>query len=907
MTDRRPDLPTGTVTFLFSDIEGSTRLAHDLEPDVYRQLLEEHNRILRDAFETHGGVERGTQGDAFLVIFRDAPSAIAAAVDAQQGLAGASWPAATQVSVRMGLHTGEGIRGGDDYVGLDVNRAARIADAAHGGQVVISDATRVLAERSLPDGVQMRPAGEHRLPGLDAPERLFELTIAGLQSEFPPLRTRERPDAHLPPRMTSFVGRRDQLHRLRSLLTENRLVTLVGPAGTGKTSLAVELARDTAENFRDGAWFVGLDAVTDPSLVGSTIAAAIGLRDPTATGLAGGLVGRSMLLVLDNFEQVLDAAPLVGELLAVSHELRAVVTSRAPLRVAGEQVYQVPPLEVPAMVDEVEVASLERVPSVRLFVDRARRLQPSFELRADNARAVAEICALLDGLPLGIELAATRVPLLGAAGVRNRLIQGFGLPGAGLRDTPSRHRTLEEAIAWSHDLLEPETQLLLAQLAVFSGGWRMEQAELICGGPGAGDVATGLSELVDHSLVTTHEHEHGVRFGMLETIHAFARDRLAERADETAVRRRHAIAYLALLDDQAPKIRLRRVLVHGRLGEDWDNVRAAIRWSVDACETELALRLVGGAWRLWSARVEMELGLATTMAALALPGAEQPTVWRMRALEAAGGLFYYSGQDRKARETYQAQLALARELDDRRGVADAMFNLAFTEDFSGRLSEGLAMVDQIAAAYRDVGDELGEAQTAWLRADVFGANEHNADAVAILETAIDRFRDLGLIDNVAIAASGLALRALQGGDSEAALRWLLRYIEAREGVGDSQATTLELPVSAVLALAIGRPVEGAMMLGAYEALSRRYGISMPQPLRKIIERHDPRSTAIATLGDAAFQDAARRGAEMTSEEAADFVARTFGAAEASAATPTPQLGWKSASGSFDLGHGSTAR
>ena len=354
-------MPTGTLTFLFSDIEGSTRLVESLGTAAYRELLEHHQRLLRSAFAASGGIERSTEGDSFFVVFEDAPSAVTAAVAAQRALAAATWPAAEPVRVRMGLHTGQGVAGGDDYVGLDVHRAARIAAAAHGGQVILSASTRALAQPSLPSDVQLLDLGEHRLRGVSATERLYQLEIADLPSAFPPPRTESVSATHLPPRLTSFVGREAELAELAELVATSRLVTLTGPGGAGKTSLATECARAIADRFGDGVWFVALDAISDPEVVPSAIASALGLREtgdrPAHDQLRDNLSHRELLLVLDNFEQLLPASPLVGSILVAAPAVRVLTTSRAPLHLAAEQIYPVPPLAVPPSVDANDLAA----------------------------------------------------------------------------------------------------------------------------------------------------------------------------------------------------------------------------------------------------------------------------------------------------------------------------------------------------------------------------------------------------------------------------------------------------------------------------------------------------------------------------------------------------------------------
>jgi predicted ATPase/class 3 adenylate cyclase len=512
-------LPTGTITFLFSDIEGSTRLVERVGPAVFAAMLELHNHVLREAFTSHAGTERGTQGDSFLVMFEEAPRAVAAAAHAQHALAEAQWPGDAPVRVRMGMHTGVGMLGGDDYVGIDVNRAARIAGAAHGGQVLLSEATHALTAGDLPSGTSLRRLGEFKLRDLAHPERISQLVIGGLPADFPPIiGTGVAGAGNLPASASPLIGREEQLRQLDALLRERRLVTLTGPGGIGKTSLALEVARRHADRYTHGTWLVPLDGVPDPELVAPAIAAALGLVEaPGQSGvdrLGAYLADRSVLLVLDNLEHVMPAATTIGHVLELAPALTVLATSRAPLRLALEQEFPVPPLAAPALGESLGDAAL--TPAVQLFVERARRVRPEYELAEGEAVAVAEICRQLDGLPLGIQLAASRISLLPARSIAKRLADHRSLPGAAARDVPERQRTMEQAIAWSEQLLDEDGRALLARLAVFHDGVRLEEAESVAAPGGDGpDLLEGLSVLVEQSLVHPIPGPDGLRYRLL--------------------------------------------------------------------------------------------------------------------------------------------------------------------------------------------------------------------------------------------------------------------------------------------------------------------------------------------------------------------------------------------------------
>jgi len=442
-------MPSGTVTLLFSDIQSSTKLLQELGEPGYEQMLAEHRRILRTAFERRGGYEVGTEGDGFFVAFAAADDAVGAAIDAQRGLEAHSWQHGRPVRVRIGIHTGAPAIVGADYVGLDVHRAARISNCAHGGQIVLSEAARALLSRAGSDRFELRDLGNHRLKDLARPERLFQVVAEGLIADFPPLRSLQAAP-NLPVMLTSLVGRERELNEIRALLlTGSRLLTLTGPGGTGKTRIAVRLAEELRHEFRDGTLFVALASVTNPRLVGSTIARAVGADEsgsPTPLDAVEELLtGKSLLLILDNFEQLLEAAHAVPRLLAVSGELRIIVTSRATLRVTGEVEYPVPPLSLPAR-SATGLETYQRSEAVNLFVDRARAVNRGLALTEENAPPIAEICRRLDGLPLAIELAAARTRVLSPEALHDRLDRHLGLLTGGPRDAPARQRTLRGTI-----------------------------------------------------------------------------------------------------------------------------------------------------------------------------------------------------------------------------------------------------------------------------------------------------------------------------------------------------------------------------------------------------------------------------------------------------------------------------
>jgi predicted ATPase len=773
-------LPTGTVTFLFTDIEGSTRLLEELG-DRYSAVLAEHHRLLRDVFQRHGGVEVTTLGDGFFVAFTNASAAVAAAAEAQRKLVG------EPVRVRMGLHTGEPSLTEEGYVGMDVHRAARIGAAGHGGQVVVSETTR-----SLLDGdFDLRDLGEHRLKDVAAPIRLFQLG----RDEFPPLRSLSQ--ARLPVGATPLLGRKRELGELVRLVgTERaRLVTLTGPGGIGKTSLAVATAGELVESF-DGVVLVELAAVREPALVLPTIADALGGDEEAAVQIGS----RELLLVLDNLEQVVAGAEEIARLLGACPDLSVLATSREPLRIAGEREFPLRPLA--------------EAPAVELFRQRAEAVLPEFS--ADYGR-LAEICRRLDSLPLAIELAAARVKVLPPGELLARLDRRLPLLTGARRDVPERQRTLRATIEWSYELLDHAEQRLFARLAAFSGGWTLAAAEAVCDA----DLDT-LASLLDKSLVRRDAE----RFSMLETIREFAAERLEEWDEATAVRRRH-LEYLAKLAEEVEDEHLGpdQAQLRQRFRTEWENVRAALDWAVERGETEVGLRLAGALTILWldqNVAVEGERWFRTL-----LQNADNVDRYvRARALMTAGIVAGVRSHFDQAWAWSEQALAEFRALGSDEGIAWTLTNFAIAPLERGRPEEARAMLEEAEALHRKLGNDGGLRRVRHLLGQQAVAVGDVERGRALLSESAERSRAVGDTFSVASSLHSLGDVELEAGDIAAASA---AYEEALRIAWASDAYRLvcySLAGLAAVADQSGDAEHAALLWGFVESYEARLGFTM---------------------------------------------------------------------------------
>src|SRR2546423_8732 len=829
------DFPTGTITLLFTDIEGSTLLLQHVG-EQYSRVLAQCRQVLRTAFQQFHGHEVDTQGDALFFAFARATDAVSAAVAAQRALASHSWPEGVAVRVRMGLHTGEPQPTAEGYVGMDVHLAARVMNAGHGGQVLLSQTTRHLVEHHLPEGVSLQDLGEHRLKDLQQKSHLFQLVIAGLPADFPPLKALDTHPHNLPVQPTPLIGRQREVAAVQQLLLREdvRLLTLTGPGGSGKTRLGLHVAAELSDHFTDGIYFVNLAPISDAALDVPTMAQTLGVKESVTRSMVEQLQAflqeMLLLLVLDNFEQVVSAAPRLSDLLASCSHLKLLVTSRAVLHLSAEHEFVVPPLSLPDLNHLPDLVTLSQYEAVALFIARAQALKPEFEVSNANAPAVAEICARLDGLPLAIELAAARIKLLPPPALLARLGQRLTVLTSSVRDAPARQQTLRKTIDWSYQLLDAGEQQMFRRLSVFVGGCTLQAIEAICAAldiqPPTLPVLDGVASLIDKSLLRQTEQEaEEPRFVMLETIREYGREALAAAGEAEVTHQAHVVYYLALAE--AAELAWNGPQQAGwlaRLEQEHGNLRAAMNWLFERGEAERALRLGTALWWFWYVHEHWNEGWNVLERALdRSEGVAVPL--RARALWAAGSLAGSLGHVDRGEVLCQESLALFREIGDTLGMGDATFHLAHITFARWDLAAARKLFEESLVFLRETGDKTLTAWALGALALVVLYQGVYARVHPLAEQAVEIFREVGDATGVTMSLMTLARVVFWQGD----------LVRARTLAEEGLASARETGVTSAEALALA--LQGEIALAQRETTTAYRLIEQSHTLWQEIENH----------------------------------------------------------------------
>jgi predicted ATPase/class 3 adenylate cyclase len=905
-----PGLPSGTVTFLFTDLASSTRLWED-QPGAMGGALARHDQLLRDAVESHSGSVVKTTGDGLHAVFASADAAVGAAVAGQLALGAEAWGVEGGLQVRMGLHTGAAEEREGDYFGPVLNRAARLMAVAHGGQVVCSQVTAELVRDSLPPPVTLKELGPHRLKDLTRAEVVYQVVHPQLPTDFPPLDSVDRFPGNLPVQRSALIGRSRELARLAGALDEHRLVTLTGVGGVGKTRLALQLAADLVHQFPDGAWLVALAAVRDPALVPSTLAATLGVIErpgrPVMESVCEAIGSRELLLVLDNCEHLLDAAArAVDALLDTCPALRIVATSREALGVDGEQSFRTPSLSLPSP-DSVSPDDVARADAVGMFVERARAVDPDFALSADNAAAVAGLCQRLDGIPLALELAAARVGALAPAALLERIDQRFALLTGGSRTALERHQTLQAAVDWSYELLSSEEQRLFRRLSVFAGAFDLDAATAIAGNLGTSDleVLDRLGGLVAKSMVVAERTSTTTRYRLLETLRQYGRDQLASTDEARAIRDRHARYYAEGVDSiEALFFSPRQLEALDRLDSDVDNFRAAFDWLAETRDAE-GLRMLtrlGGvitdsaeAYRRCEALVDLldllapdeQVEVLGITAWLAFTAGEPVRALELAeasvaAAEAAGvrppqqsfsvfGMVaFWQGDAQRAIEELEQGVASSRTgvaegRVSRSWLAMTLASLCFVYGQTGRVDEAIDAGEEAVSLARRLGAPSVLNNTLWQLALALQATEPNR-AATLLEESI-RYEKVVDRTSFVRAWSYLATGQLRGqlGDQPGSVEAYAEVLRTCRRTGERFQVSVALQGMARAMRQLDRPEDAARLLGAAQGLSDRLGITGGPSDVAARERAAARLRDI--LGDARFDAAWEAGRALTFEDA----------------------------------------
>jgi predicted ATPase/class 3 adenylate cyclase len=910
--------PLATLTFLFTDVEGSTRLL-ERNPKAYRDAVAKHHALLREAVEQHRGQIFETIGDAVYAVFDAASDAIGAAACAQLALQHEDWEEIDALNVRMALHTGEVERQGDHFFGVPLYQCARLMNVAHGGQVVVSGATSALVCGLLQGGVELHDLGEHRLKDLLRPERIFQLKAPGLRLDFPPLRTVAAGRHNLPLQLTAFVGRQKEIAHACDILSESetRLLTLTGPGGVGKTRLSLQVAEEFLDEYSDGVFFVELQHVSTADLVMTKVASTLGLLEtakrPVGEILQDYLRERQMLLVLDNFEHVVAAAPRLAALLAACPRLKILVSSRVVLHIAGERQLAVPPLELPDPNVSLSMTNVISCDAIQLFVERARRVKPTFEMSAIDAAAVAQICRRVDGLPLAIELAAARVKIFSTSALLARMSKPLEMLSGGPCDLPTRQKTMRQAIAWSYDLLDDEEKSLLRRLAVFVGGAPLGGVEAVIGEADdqkGADTLGGLASLLDKSLLRRDEtnEEDEPRFTMLETIREFALERLIESGEAPTFYRRHADYYRILAQRAERGLTGRQQATWlRRLQKEVDNIWGALTWLIERRAADDGLSLAAPLSRFWRAHgfiTEARSRLATL---LSMPDISNEKA-RAKALHAAGWLAREQADYVEARSLDEQSLELYRKLKEPYGIGWALIDLAFVARYEADyprarkfLDESLPLVREVQdlegtavalaslgliardegdaataeaylqdslAVWQELGDPIGTGWTLTSLGIVARADGRRDAARTRLERALALWREIGDRQNAANVLGTLATLERDNHNCERAAALLCESLTLLKQVGDRRAIAFVLEGFASLAAAQGNARRAVKIAAAARTARERIGAPAPPGWRMELEK--TLAEAGSALTSECVADMTREGAAMNLAEAIEF-------------------------------------
>jgi predicted ATPase/class 3 adenylate cyclase len=829
-----PELPVGTLTFLFTDVEGSTRL-WEQHPVQMRQVMARHDELVESLIIQHNGVivrPRG-EGDSRFAVFQLATDSVIAAGEFQRHFAEEQWTIPSALRLRIGLHTGEADLRDGDYYGAAVNRCARLRSVAHGGQTLLSQTTYELVRDSLLDYLSLRDLGEHHLKDLNHPERIYQLIYLGLPSDFPPLLTHNQFLTNLPIALTSFVGRENELAYVKGLFATRRLLTISGPGGAGKTRLAVQVAEGLLDNFTDGAWFVDLSTLSNPVHLTNYVLNSLGIREEVNTSPVKTLVDflrdKLLLLLLDNCEHILQGiAPLVKTLLQSSSNLKILATSRSPLGITGEMVWVIPPLSTPRPNGEIPIEMLLKYESVRLFVDRATAARADFAITRTNATAVAQICARLDGIPLAIELAAVRVRALSVSDIAARLDDRFRLL-VSKQNAVHRQKTLRNLIDWSHDLLPQNERAMFRRLSVFTGGWTLEMAEQVCSGDyyESSEVLDLLANLVDKSLVMVDCTEGSERYYFLETIRQYAQTRLAESQEVEGFSCRHAHAFAKIAEHAFGELwGPRQGFWLARLDMEQENLRSAIEWMAQRNDgDDRLLSMTVSLWRFWEIRGYLREGLSrlefalehtpnasTSLRANGLRGAgmlsiqqgdydrasamhEQSLVLFRdiedklgigRELEVLGEIAQYQGDYARSVELYTESLALRHEIEDKEGVAKSLGHLGIIARDRGQYHYARELLEESLSLSRELEDRLMAASALKnLGVVAFNLCEY-LRASKLFEEALSLYREMNDRLGISETLQNLGSVAKDRGDFQRATAFYLECLELKQEMGDKR-------------------------------------------------------------------------------------------------------------------------